>query len=117
MIKRSIAYRAKFRKGQGPGPKIQVLSPALAVPHPRNRGGDPIRTKQLGNSICNDGHDPVEAAGSAVAVEAHAVKRNPIWGTFQEHIEQQVKGKDPDMAPRVNGVVAVIVTVSHGHNQ
>ena len=120
MIKRSIAYRAKYRKGQGPGPYIKTFSPALAVPHPRNRGGDAILsqvTKKLGCTIAIDGHDPVEAASSAVAVEAHAHgKLNLVWGTFQSHFEKQVSGKDPDMAYILNGVVAVIGTLSHGHN-
>ena len=119
LIKRSIALRAKYRKGQGDRPCICTFSPGLAVPHPRNRGGDPIvstRTKQLGGSIAKDGHDPVEASSSAVAVEAHTRKANPIWGSFQSHFEKQVSGKDPDMAYSVNGVVAVIGTLSHGHN-
>ena len=119
MIKRSIAYRAKWRKGQGPGPCIKVFSPALAVPHPSNRGGDPIvstRTKQLSGTIAKDGHDPVEAASTAVAVEEKPQRRHPVWGTFQSHFEGQVKGKDPDIAYSVNGVVAVIGTLSHSHN-
>ena len=119
LIKRSIAYRAKWRKGQGPGPCITTFPPVLVVSHPRNRGGDPIvssRTKQLGCMISTDGHDPVEAASSAVAVEAHAKKANPTWGTFHGHFLKQVQGKDPDMADMINGVVAVIGSLSHGHN-
>ena len=119
LIKQSIAYRAKYRKGQGPQPYIQTFSPALAVPHPKNRGGDPVvskRCKQLSGHITTEGHDPVEAASSAVAVEAHAWKPAPVWGSFQKHFTLQVKGKDLDMAEMVSGIQAVIGTLSHSHN-
>ena len=107
VIKQSIAYRAKYRKGQGPTPCIKVFSPALAVPHPRNRGGDPVvsmRTRELGNFIAREGNDPMEAASSAVAVEGHAGK-TAADGDFQSHFEGQVAKTDPDMA----------ATLSHGH--
>ena len=71
MIKRSLAYRAKYRAGQGPGPTIQVFGPALAVPHPMNRAGDPvksIRTLELAGAIAKDGCDTIEANSNAVAV-------------------------------------------------
>ena len=118
LIKQSIALRAKYRKGQGPAPCIKLLSPALAVPHHKNRGGDPVvsmRTRELGNFIAREGHDPMEAASSAVAVEGHAGKTHADWGTFQIHFEGQVAKKDPDMAAKVNGITAVIGTLSHGH--
>ncbi len=72
MIKRAIAYRAKFRADQGPAPTYKVFSPLLVVPHPRNRGGDPvraIRTMQLSGTIAQDGCDPVKASSNAVAEE------------------------------------------------
>ena len=115
LIKQSIALRAKYRKGQGPTPCIKMFSPALAVPHPRNRGGDPVvsmRTKELGNCLARDGHDPMEAASSAVAVEACA---GAGCGSFQIKFEGQVAKKDPDMAAKINGITAVIGTLSHGH--
>ena len=118
LIKQSIALRAKYRKGQGPAPCIKLLSPALAVPHHKNRGGDPVvsmRTRELGNFIAREGHDPMEAASSAVAVEGHAGKTHADWGTFQSHFEGQVAKKDPDMAAKINGITAVIGTLSHGH--
>ena len=118
LIKQSIALRAKYRKGQGPTPCIKMFSPALAVPHPRNRGGDPVvsmRTRELGNFIAREGNDPMEAASSAVAVEGHAGKTAADWGDFQIHFEGQVAKKDHAMAARVNGISAVIGTLSHGH--
>ena len=42
------------------------------VPHPRNRGGDPVkslRTMQLNGTIVKEGYDTVEANTNAVAVE------------------------------------------------
>ena len=71
-IKRSIAYRAKYRKGQGETPCLKVSQPAFVVPHPRNRGGDPCvsaRTRELGNTVTKDGCDLMDANRSAVAVE------------------------------------------------
>ena len=72
LIKRSIAYRAKFRLDQGPGPTFRVLSPGLVVPHPRNRGGGPVkslRTKELSGTVSHDGCDPLVACSNAVAVQ------------------------------------------------
>ena len=115
LIKQSIAFRAKYRKDQGPAPCIRIFSPALAVPHPSNRGGDPVvsmRTKELGNFIAREGHDPMEAASSAVAVETRA---GAGCGSFQIKFEGQVAKKDPDMAAKINGITAVIGTLSHGH--
>ena len=66
-IKLSICFRAKYRVG----PK-KVIVPLLVVPHPKNRGGDPIkslRTKQLNASVSREGYDPMEANCNAVAVE------------------------------------------------
>ena len=117
LIKQSICYRAKYRKGQGPTPYIRIFSPALAVPHPRNRGGDPVvsmRTRELGIFVAREGNDPMEAASSAVAVEGHAGK-TAADGDFQSHFEGQVAKKDPDMAAKINGITAVIGTLSHGH--
>ena len=71
MIKRCIAWRAKYRLDQGPGPCYRVLSPNLVVPHPRNRGGDPVkslRTKELSREALAGGCDPIEARSNAGAV-------------------------------------------------
>ena len=50
----------------------QVMSPMLVVPHPKNRGGDPVkslRTMQLNAAVTVEGFDPIEANCNAVAVE------------------------------------------------
>ena len=72
MIKKSIIFRAKYRLEQGPGPTYCVLSPQIVVPHPRNRGGDfvkSLRTKELTGTVLVDGCDPLEACSNAVAVQ------------------------------------------------
>ena len=77
MIKRSIIFRAKYRLEQGPGPTYRVFPPQIVVPHPRNRGGDPVkslRTKELSGTILVDGCDPLEACGNAVAVQEQTEK-------------------------------------------
>ena len=78
MIKKSICWRAKYRLDQEvPGPTLRVLSPQIVVPHPRNRGGDPVkslRTKELTATILNDGCDPLEACSNAVAVQEQTEK-------------------------------------------
>ena len=77
MIKKSIVFRAKYRLEQGPGPTYRVLSPLIVVPHPRNRGGDPVRslrTKELSGAVVVDGCDPLEACSNAVAVQEQTEK-------------------------------------------
>ena len=73
LIKRSIAFRAKYRAEQGPTQTIKTCNPALVAPHPKNRGGDfvkRLRTLEIAGTIVSDGCDPIEANGNAVAVEA-----------------------------------------------
>ena len=77
MIKRGIIFRAKYRLEQGPGPTYRVLSPHIVVPHPRNRGGDlvkSLRTKELSGTVLVDGCDPLEARSNAVAVQEQTEK-------------------------------------------
>ena len=77
MIKRCIAWRAKYRLEQGPGPTYRVLSPHIVVPHPRNQGGDlvkSLRTKELSRTGLVDGCDPLKACSNAVAVQEQTEK-------------------------------------------
>ena len=49
----------------------------MVVPHPRNRGGDHVkslRTKELSGTILVDGCDPLEACSNAVAVQEQTEK-------------------------------------------
>ena len=64
IIKRSIAYRAKYRAEGGEEPFFKNYSPLQVVPHPTNRGGVPVtslRTKQLIGTIVKEACDDVEA--------------------------------------------------------
>ena len=114
-IKKSIAYRAKYRKGQGDGHCYQTYDPASAVSHPKNRGGDPVsslRATELGNYVAKEGCDTVEACSSAVAVDD--TPEHPVWGSFQEHFSKQAE-KIPNMCGLLNSSPAVIGTLSHSH--
>ena len=116
VIKASIAFRAKYRLDLSmPTPTIKHYSPALAVPHPKNRGGDPvksIRTMQLSGDIVRDGCDPIEANSNAVAVEQNPNIRSDE--SFQALFEKKII-VDPDMTPKIMNINAVIGTLAHSH--
>ncbi len=80
MIKKSIIFRAKYRlERDRDGPTYRVLSPQIVVPHPRNRGGGPVkslRTEELSGTVVADGCDPLEACSNAVAVQEQTDK---VW--------------------------------------
>ena len=78
VARQNIAHRAKCRIGQGGVAPIELSAQPSAVPHPKNWGGDPvksIRTMQPSDSVVRDGCDPIEANANAVAVEQnpHAI--------------------------------------------
>ena len=111
-IKQSICFRANYRVD----PK-KVMSPLLVVPHPKNRGGDPVkslRTRQLIGTVTVEGYDPIEANCNAVAVEDQPAVAGGSGHHFQEVFEMQVK-PDPDMAERGEGMVAMAGSLSHTH--
>eukprot|EP00959_Pyramimonas_sp_CCMP1952_P041230 862443-Pyramimonas_sp.AAC.1 len=67
VIKQPIAFRARFRFESK-----KVVPPFEVVPHPVNRGGDPVnllRTQELIRSIFKDGYDPIEANSNGALVE------------------------------------------------
>ena len=104
IIKLSIAYRAKYRVDP---PK--VISPLLVVPHPKNRGGDPVkslRTMQLMGTVTFDGYDPVEANSNGVVVEQRPAVAGEVVTVFQDAFASKLK-TDPDMAERSEGIVAI----------
>ena len=111
-IKQSIAFRAKYRVDES-----KTMSPLLIVPHPKNRGGDPVKsliTMHLNATIAVEGYDTIEANSNGVAVqEKPAVAGGP--GTFfQDDFAQKLK-TDPDMLERGEGVVAIASSLSHSH--
>jgi len=78
-IKQSICYRAKYRVDSK-----KVMCPLLVVPHPKNRGGDPVkslRTMQLTATVAVEGYDAIEANCNAVAVEARPAVAGGVSNT------------------------------------
>ena len=117
IIKRSIAYRAKYRVGK----KTKRILPWLVVPHPKNRGGEPIksiRTKELTGTIAEDGYDEVEANSNGVVVQEKPVVAGlPKSDTFQKAFAEKLYC-DPEIAEREDGdggLVAKFASLSHGH--
>ena len=103
IIKRALCFRAKYKTGDD-GPGIKFLPALLAVPHPKNRGGElvvSLRTKALCEFICKSGCDKQEAMSAAVAVE-QPPKETRGGGKFHERFRQQVQNA-PDMATDING--------------
>ena len=91
------------------------VPPMLVVPHPKNRGGDPVkslRTMQL-TAIIVEGYDPIEANSNAVAVEDKPVVAGQSV-FFQTEFEKQVS-PDPDVAAKGSGMVATMGSLSHSH--
>ena len=123
IIKKGLAWRAKYRLNNTEGPNYRHFSPGLAVPHPQNRAGDPVRsmrTKQLCDIIAKEGFDEYEAKSSPVAVMSppREQKVGPgkvdLGTLFQANFERQVE-MDQGMAKNCEGVVAVLGTLSHSH--
>jgi len=86
-IKQSICFRAKYRVD----PK-KVMSPLLVVPHPKNRGGDPVkslRTMQLNATVAVEGYDPIEANCNAVAVEDKPAVAGGEWALLSGRIREE----------------------------
>ena len=70
VIKASLAYRAKY-KSKRQNPRLTLYAWQI-VPHPKNRGGEPIRTsrtKTLAGDRTYNGYDPTEATVDSVVVE------------------------------------------------
>ena len=89
------------------------------VPHPKNRGGEPIksiRTKELTGTIAEDGCDEVEANSNGVVVqEKPVVTGSSTYKTFQEAFADKLNC-DPEIAEREDGgLVAKFASLSHGH--
>ena len=114
IIKRSEAYRAKYRHHE------KILLPTWSVvPHPSNRGGEVVkssRTKQISDIILQGGYDSAEADFNAVVIEQKpelAVAGSHVQ-SFQALFAASVAA-DPDMAVASDEPDASYGSVSHSH--
>ena len=119
IIKQSLCFRAKYRvKREGSeGIALVVLPPLSVVPHPKNRGGDPVnslRTMQLNGTVAKEGYDRIEANSNGVAVEEKPAVAGGSGTMFQDAFEKNLKS-DPGMFARGEGIVAIAGSLSHSH--
>ena len=115
IIKQSICFRAKYKSADKP--TVIVLHPLSVVPHPKNRGGDQVkslRTMQLNGTVATEGYDPIEANSNGVAVEQKPSVEGGSGRTFQDAFEETCK-TDPDMLASGEGIVAIAGSLSHSH--
>ena len=114
VIKESIALRAKYKtKRQAPR---QNLMCSQIVPHPKNRGGEPIRTsrtKTLAADILAAGYDPTEAIVDSVVVEVGVDVYGDPEMTFSDHFKANA-GLDPDHY--VNHASNIVLFAGPSHN-
>ena len=92
VIKQSLAYRAKYISKRNL-PRM-VLKCWQIVPHPKNRGGEPIRTsrtKTLAGDIAYNGYDPTEATVDSVVVEVGLDASKQPLNKFREHFHAHQK--------------------------
>ena len=96
VIKKGLAYRAKYKSKRQA--HKQNLMCSQVVPHPKNRGGDVIRTlrtKALVGDILDCGYDLVEATLDLVAVEIDLDDSGGASTKFSDHFKSSA-GMDPD---------------------
>ena len=119
IIKQSLCFRAKYRvqREGSEGIALVVHPPLSVVPHPKNRGGDPVkslRTIQLNGTVAAEGYDRIEANSNGVAVEEKPAVAGGLGTRFQDAFEKSLKS-DPDMFARGEGIVAIAGSLSHSH--
>ena len=75
-----------------------------------------LRSRQLGNTLTKDGYDRLDAANAAVAVQETPDTKGGRgrWTLFQDHYEKSIQ-TDPHMVDIIDGILATIGTLSHGH--
>ena len=92
------------------------LSAGAFVPHPKNRGGDPVKslhTRLINGMIVEHGFDPIEAGANVVAGEDKPAVAG-VQGEFQAHPDKSV-GNGPDTAVPLEASLATHGSLSHGH--
>ena len=101
IIKQSICLRAKYKVGK------KIMSPFSVVPHPVNRGGEPVRssrTMQLNGTVVKAGYDSVEANCSAVAVE----EKPAVAGGGTVYLSRMISRKRRSLTPTCCREAAVL---------
>ena len=87
-----------------------MIAPLSVVPHPKNRGGDPVkslRTMQLNGTITVDGYDSVEANSNAVAVEERRFGRCVFhWQRWGRRVPRLAKDRQPEAEGARHSVAA-----------
>ena len=114
-IKQMIQYRAKYRVLGG----TRRYCPGLVVPHPKNRGGDPMgpsRLQELGGTLAVEGYDAVEANTNGVVVQQKPESSGGTGKEFQTAYSLMIKAVDGDVAEfGVKSMHAILGSLSHGH--
>ena len=96
-IKVALQLRAKYNHISE-----KYFHPYAVVPHPQNRGGDPmkkLRLMSITSHICANGVDPVEANQNAVLVmqapPTHTFTNGPMAGrgSFLEQFAKSIEGE------------------------
>ena len=114
LIERSICFRAKYRVRV----EKRRYPPSHVVPHPKNRGGDPMaptRLRQLGGNLVHEGYDLIEANTNGVAAQQKPKDKGGTGKEFQEAFSLSVKA-DHDIAEFGSaGTFAILGSLGHGH--
>ena len=114
IIKKSCAWRAKYKLRDG----TKKYAPSHVVPHPKNRGGDPVapvRCRNLSGSIAKDGYDRIEANTNGCCVQQKPVSEGGSGREFQDAFSRSVAA-DGEIAEFGTAVITAIVgSLSHGH--
>ena len=114
IIKRSIQYRVKYRVDGGK----KKHGPGLVVPHPNNRGKDPMaptRLRELGGTLALEGYDVIEANTNGVAVQQKPASSGGAGKGYQEAFSLSLK-VDHDIAEfGPGGTNAILGSLSHSH--
>ena len=96
VIKECLAFRAKYvTKRQAPRQNLHCWQ---ILPHPKNRGGEPIRatrTRALTIDMLESGFDPTETTVDSIAVEVNVDDMGKPATTFSDHFKANA-GLDPD---------------------
>ena len=114
LIKQMIQFRAKYRV---PGGKRRYC-PGRVVPHPSNRGGDPMaptRLRELGGTLTIVGYDRVEANTNGVVVQQRPESPESTGKAFQEAYSLKIAADREVAEFGVKNMHAILGSLSHGH--